>query len=86
MMEHHPLNARKRMIEIGTCQVYGETFYVPKVLLDELARLRAMERQFQDEERVRLLREWEAQHGPLPAPPSEPYWVPVDRDGLPVDQ
>lgn len=60
------------------CHLYGERIEIPKPIVDELTRLRALERQFQDERRERLLSEWEEQHGPLPPPPAEPMWVPVE--------
>lgn len=59
------------------CHLYGERVDIPKPVVDELTRLRALERQFQDERRERLLREYEAERGPLPPLPAEPMWVPV---------
>lgn len=71
---------RREDIEMVECQVYGEPFMVPKMFVDDYIRLRALERQFQDEESARLLRAWEAEHGPLPAPASvEPRWIRVDQ-------
>lgn len=71
---------RREDIEMTEVQVFGEKFMVPKMFVDDYVRLRALERRFSDEENERLLRAWEAEHGPLPAPPSEPYWVPVERN------
>lgn len=52
------------------CQLFGERIDLPKPIVDEFVRLRALERQFQDEERDRLLREWESKYGSLPEPPT----------------
>lgn len=69
----------RRQIEMVTCHIYGEPVEIPKVVVDEMTRLRAMERQHGDEERDRLMAAWVEQHGPLPQPPDEPMWVPVEH-------
>lgn len=68
------------------CYLFGERIEIPTPIVDELTRLRALERQFGDEERDRMLNEWEAKHGPLPAPPQERMLIEVDRYGRPVDR
>lgn len=67
------------------CYLFGERVDIPTPIVQELTRLRALEHQFQDEERERLLAEWEAKHGPLPPPPAGRVLVEVDRWGRPVD-
>jgi hypothetical protein len=69
--------ARVHDIAMSEVLIFGERFPVPKMLCDELIRLRAFERVSQDAERASRLRQWEAEHGPLPDPP-ESRWVLVE--------
>lgn len=62
---------------MASVQVYGRSFAVPRVLVDELVRLRALERGVGDLERERAWARWEQEFGPLPPPPPV-VWELVD--------
>lgn len=64
---------------MGEILVYGERHEIPQILIDEMMRLRALERERSEEDNARLLALWEAKHGPLPKPEMEPRWIPVEH-------
>lgn len=68
---------RRARIEMATVMVLGLEFSVPKVLLDELGRLMALERKRQDKDRelaTARLRELGVE------PSGERRWWPVDEE------